>query len=148
MPKRFRHDNVVLTEKQQQLQPRHVRGFLLRQLTYDEETMKGATMTDNFKIIYRILKALEAGLDIDDPTDAPYSAKTLGISENRRNKIVCMMQDEGYVSGVDHVFYYDGTEVVDTSNMAITIKGLEYLHDNSTMQKMAKAAKGIIDVIS
>lgn len=105
-------------------------------------------MTDNFKIIYRILKALEAGLDIDDPTDAPYSAKVLGISENRRNKIISMMQDEGYVSGVERIFYYDATEVVDTSNMTITIKGLEYLHDNSTMQKIARTAKGIVDVIS
>lgn len=103
---------------------------------------------DNFKIIYRILKALEAGLDVDDPTDKPYSAEALNISENRRNRLICMMQDEGYVTGVEHAFYYDRSEYVDVSNMRITIKGLEYLHDNSTMQKIANTAKGIIEAIS
>lgn len=102
---------------------------------------------DDFKAIYRILKALDAGLDLDEPSPEAYSAERLGITGNRRDNLLWMMQREGYVDGVTRTDYYDGTTSVDASGIRITIKGLEYLHGNSMMAKAARAAKGIAEVI-
>lgn len=102
---------------------------------------------DDFKAIYRILKALDAGLDLDEPSPEAYSAERLGITENRRDNLLWMMQREGYVDGVTRAEYYDGTSSVDATGIRITIKGLEYLHGNSMMAKAARAAKGIAEII-
>lgn len=102
---------------------------------------------DDFKAIYRILKALDAGLDLDKPSPEAYSAERLGITENRRDNLLWMMQREGYVDGVTRAEYYDGTSSVNATGIRITIKGLEYLHGNSMMAKAARAAKGIAEII-
>lgn len=102
---------------------------------------------DDFKAIYRILKALDAGLDLDEPSPEAYSAERLGITGNRRDNLLWMMQREGYVDGVTREEYYDGTSHMDASSIRITIKGLEYLHGNSMMAKAARAAKGIAEFI-
>ena len=41
---------------------------------------------DDFKTIYRILKALDAGMDCDAPDPEAYSAEALGVSKNRRGQ--------------------------------------------------------------
>ena len=102
---------------------------------------------DDFKAIYRILKALDAGMDLDEPNPEAYSAERLGITGNRRDNLLWMMQREGYVDGVARAEYYDGTSSVDASGIRPTIKGLEYLHGNSMMAKAARAAKGIAEII-
>lgn len=102
---------------------------------------------DNFKAVYKILKVLDAALDCDDPSQEPLSAEALGISENRRRRLFVMMQDAGYVTGVRRQAFMDGTELIDASSARITIKGLEYLAENSLMAKMARTAKGIADII-
>ena len=79
---------------------------------------------DDFKAIYRILKALDAGLDLDEPSPEAYSAERLGITGNRRDNLLWMMQREGYVDGVTREEHYDGTSHVDASGIRITIKGL------------------------
>ena len=43
---------------------------------------------DDFKAIYRILMALDAGLDLDEPSPEAYSAERLGISGNRRDNLL------------------------------------------------------------
>ena len=43
--------------------------------------------------------------------------------------------------------YVTGETNVDAEDIRITLKGLEYLSENSIMQKMYKAAKGITDLI-
>ena len=101
---------------------------------------------DDFKAIYRILKALDAGLDLDEPSPEAYSAERLGITENRHDNLLWMMQREGYVDGVTRAEYYDGASSVNATGIRITIKGLEYLHGNSMMAKAARAAKGIAEI--
>lgn len=96
---------------------------------------------DDFKAIYRILKALDSGLDLDEPSPEAYSAERLGITGNRRDNLLWMMQREGYVDGVTRADYHDGTSHVDASGIRITIKGLEYLHGNSMMERAAQSIR-------
>lgn len=104
---------------------------------------------DNLKIVYRILAILEKNLDYDELDAERMCADALGISENRFNAIMLMLYESGYISGISCKKYIDESNVriMSVSRVKITLKGLEYLNENSTMRKLADTAKGIADVI-
>ena len=103
---------------------------------------------DNFKAIYRILRYLEKAMDYDEPDLDRISAKELNLSEQRWTAIMKMLADEGYVDGLSVKQSLDGDVVVSISTPRITLKGLEYLQENSMMRRAANLAKGIADIIS
>ena len=73
--------------------------------------------------------------------------KGLKISENRLMKIWEMLANEGYVNGISVKYGAQGDIVVTVNNPRITLKGIEYLNENSLMKKAANIAKGIVDVV-
>lgn len=102
---------------------------------------------DNFKVVYRILRQLEKDLDNNKADLDVIDHNALCISENRWCHYIEMMCDAGYIKGVRIVEYNDGSRGIDADDMQITLKGLEYLQENSIMQRMYKTIKGINDVI-
>lgn len=102
---------------------------------------------DNFRVIYRILRYLEAAMDYDEIDPNRLSAESLGVSENRRIALLEMLVREGYVDGIGIKQSADGAVTIFTSSPRITLKGLEYLHENSVMNKMAAVTKGIDEVL-
>lgn len=102
---------------------------------------------DNFNIIYKILKALEKAMDYDEFDMDFISAERLKITENRRIKILEMLYKEGYIEGISVKYGIQGDVVFSVSNPRITLKGIEYLNDNSFMKKAANLAKGISEII-
>ncbi|MFR4538170.1 MAG: YjcQ family protein [Anaerotignaceae bacterium] len=102
---------------------------------------------DNFNIIYKILKQLEKAMDYDEFDMYFVSAEHLKISENRWVRIWEMLAKEGYVDGVNIKYGAQGDIVISISTPRITLKGIEYLHENSFMKKAGNLAKGIIEVI-
>ena len=104
-------------------------------------------MADNFKIIYKILSQLEKDMDKPSADLDAISYEVLCITENRWLNIIEMLYRDGYIIGVTINREVDGGKNCNCSNMAITIKGLEYLKSNSFMQKAYKAAKGVADLI-
>lgn len=98
---------------------------------------------DNFTILYKILKALEKAMDYDEFDMDTVSAERLKISENRLARLWEMLWREGYVDGVAVKYSADGEALLSLNNPRITLKGLEYLSENSLMQKAAKIVKGI-----
>ena len=108
---------------------------------------KGEPM-DNFKVIYRILRYLEKAMDLDEPDMDKISAEALKLTEQRWLAIVEMLAEEGYVDGISVNRSLDVIPTVSVSRVRITLKGLEYLQENSLMQKAANLAKGVVDVIS
>lgn len=101
---------------------------------------------DNFKAVYKILAALEAGMDQPQFDAEQIAPEVLGVSKERWAKYLQMMQDVGYISGVEVHTYITGVSV-NTRSIAITLKGLEYLQENSMMQKAYRAIKGIRDIV-
>lgn len=104
---------------------------------------------DNFKIIYRILKYLEEHLG-EEPLDIDkISHERLGISFARWEALLRMMQEEGYIKGLvyEQTTSDSSPHVVMPIRPRITIKGLEYLEDNSLMKKAANALKTIKEII-
>lgn len=99
---------------------------------------------DNFKVIYLILRILERALDgrVDLYDLSP---GYLGVSQKRRDHLLLMMQEAGYISGVQ-VIRAIGMEDVRVDNIHITLKGLEYLEENSLMKKACRMLKDIKDM--
>ena len=101
---------------------------------------------DNFKIIYKILKILEQAMDYDNFDIEKISAEALKISENRWSVLMEILADEGYIKGILVSYNIVGERTVSVSNIRITLKGLEYLSENTFMKKAANIAKGIKDI--
>lgn len=101
-------------------------------------------MDDNFKTIYRILSAFEKSLDLEDFDLDAISAKSLGITDARWTNYIAMLVEAEYLSGIEVRETVCGIDII-PETPRITIKGLEYLAENSIMKRMYKAAKGIIE---
>ena len=101
---------------------------------------------DNFKVIYRILKILEKAMDIDEFDISLIAPEALSLTRKRWGIIMSMLLENGYVKGVG-ITRTLGYETVKINNIQITLKGLEYLAENSMMKKAANVAKGIADII-
>ncbi|MCR5835974.1 MAG: YjcQ family protein [Lachnospiraceae bacterium] len=104
---------------------------------------------DNFKVIYKILKILEKSMDLEEFDKKLIGYQELNLTEPRWNRIIAMMVSNGLISGVDvrNTFDCDYPKVT-LVRPEITLKGLEYLEENSTMRKIADAAKGITEVVT
>ena len=104
-------------------------------------------LMDNFKIIYKILFTLERSMDLEKFNPDSISPEALKISHERWNKYMEMLLDAGYIKGVKIQKYVAGGTSVDIDDIRITLKGLEYLSENSIMQRLYKAAKGITELV-
>lgn len=102
---------------------------------------------DNFKTIYRILQYLEKAMDYDEADIDFISASKFGITEQRWAAIMQMLVNEGYITGIGMKRSADGEVCLSVSDVRITMKGLEYLQENSLMQKAANLAKGIAEIM-
>ena len=104
----------------------------------------------DFKIIYRILRVLQAAMDCEEFAPERLSPDMLGTSQTRLEALLLMLREDGYIAGL-HVVQYDGMArpkvLLAQSAPRITLKGLEYLEENSLMRKAANALRGVLDVV-
>lgn len=106
-------------------------------------------MLEDFRTIYRILSILQKSLDFEAIDVQRLSADNLAITEPKRKALLDMLLKNGYIEGFQ-VIQYIGDPIPSLEgleNIRITLKGLEYLEENSLMQKAARLAKGIAEVI-
>ena len=104
-------------------------------------------MADSFKYIYKILKILEKSMEYEEFDSSIVGYNKLGISKALWTNLIIILLDARYITGVAVESSLDGTlPDVDCTNISITLKGLEYLEENSLMRKAANIAKGIKDV--
>ena len=103
---------------------------------------------DNFKVIYKLLRILEIAMDEEDFDRAEISNEALGISQARWEMIIIMLFKEGYIEGVTITNVMGKTRPgIKIKDIRITLKGLEYLEENSLMKKAANLINGISDII-
>lgn len=103
---------------------------------------------EEYRIIYKILKYLVQSLDVEEPDNTPIEAECLKISVPKWSRLMKMLVDENYVNGI-MITNYPGMSypIVKLINPTITLKGIEYVKENSLMKKAADLAKGIAGVI-
>lgn len=103
---------------------------------------------DDFRIIYRILKYLCESMDYEEFDSESFTASMFGTNENRFNALLIQLQESGYIKGLNIKQYARQTiRIIPPLTPRITLKGLEYLNDNSMMKKAANLAKGITEII-
>ena len=103
---------------------------------------------NNFKIIYKILKAIEYSMDYEEFDINSISAETLGITEERWKTIIIELVTDGYIRGISLMpIAGSSTKAIKINKPILTIKGMEYLEENSMMKKIANISKGIIDIV-
>lgn len=104
---------------------------------------------DNFRAVYKILSSLERAMDYPKfDLLEQVGPEHLKVSEERYNRYLEMMADVGYIKGVQITKNITGETQIDADEVRITLKGLEYLQENSIMRKMYQTAKGIKEIIS
>lgn len=103
---------------------------------------------EDFKIIYKMLMAFYLSMDYDAFDQANISPEVLGVSKNKRDALLVMLIDRGYVTGIHVTTTINGDKLLRfTPHPQLTLDGLEYLNDNSFMKRAANAIKGIADVV-
>nr|DAF39265.1 MAG TPA: YjcQ protein [Caudoviricetes sp.] len=104
---------------------------------------------NNFKVIYRILKYLEASLDCEEFDVEAISPFRLDVTRERREQILIMMQDNGYIKGIVVTKNLGDMKrhIAEPICPEITIVGLEYLEENKFMRKAANMLKGAADIV-
>ena len=102
---------------------------------------------NNFTAVYKILSMLEKAMDYPGFDISQIDHAALGVSRERWSRYLEMMSDVGYIKGVELSQNIEGETIADAKNIRITLKGLEYLQENSIMQKIYKAAKGVREII-
>lgn len=85
-------------------------------------------------------------MDLTDFDVSQINAKALGVTKQRWVRYIEMMADVGYIKGVDVDESISGDLIVNVDSIRITLKGLEFLQENTIMQRFYKAAKGIKDI--
>lgn len=103
---------------------------------------------DDFKVIFRILKALQKAMDEEEIDEKMLTHEKLGISQPRWSRIMAMLVKNGYIEGVT-VESWDNLPLpfIEFYKPEITLKGLEYLAENSLMRKIANAGKEVMDIL-
>ena len=100
---------------------------------------------DDFQIIYKILRILQNSMDLEEFDRNSISAGALGLSVPKWSRLMAMLLKEGYITGGETWNAMDcGYPRVALSRPELTLKGLEYLEENSLMKKAADLAKGIV----
>lgn len=103
---------------------------------------------DDFRIIYSILKQLRDSMDFDEFDSEGFSAERFKTTDNRFAALLEELQDNGYIKGLAGKRYLRSPGFIQKPMQPkITLKGLEYLQENSMMKKAAELAKGIAEII-
>ncbi len=98
-------------------------------------------MKTSYGIIWKILNELDLALDLPGyNATEQLTAQKFKITENRFCNYLAMLQNAGYVDGVEVTEYITGEQSVDYSGIKITLEGIQFLLENKTMQKIASAA--------
>lgn len=103
---------------------------------------------DDFKVIYRILKAIYDAMDYDEFDFNTISPEALRVTPQKRDALLVMLSKCGLIDGAKLIPVAGGSIQVNfLGKPRLILDGLEYLEENSLMQKAAKAVKGIMDII-
>lgn len=106
-------------------------------------------MSEVNKLIYRILKILRDSMSAEEFSEKRLDPERLGTDKNTRDAILVQLLHAGYIEGPQELQTISDTKptLTDLQYTKITLAGLEYLEENSWMQKAARNAKGIVETI-
>ncbi len=103
---------------------------------------------DYFVIVYQVLKYLYDCLKKGEKPDrGRLSEKEYSIPSNYWQYIIIGLLKDGYIAGINPQQTKDGILWGDLTDTIITPKGIEYLFENSMLQKVKRTLKDVKDII-
>lgn len=103
---------------------------------------------DNFEVIYKMLLALERAMDVPAFSIEDFGLTSLKLSDERLHRCLEMLQDAGLIKGAELYMDITGALCLKTpKRIRITLKGLEYLQENTVMKRIYNAARGVTDLV-
>lgn len=93
------------------------------------------------KTIYKILAAFEKQLDREEFDQKLLDYKAWKITESRFYRYLQMLTEAGYITGLKIEPSPAGGFYITTTAPQITLKGIEYLAENSAMHKAMEIIK-------
>ena len=103
---------------------------------------------EQFNQIYRILSILRKAMDLEEWDSKLLSPEALGISLPMWSRLMDMLLKEGYIIGREEWGTFEvGYPKVKLMRPEITLKGLEYLEENSLMKKAEDMLKEVIHIV-
>lgn len=103
---------------------------------------------DNFKIIYKILKTLDKYKGNEDFDVYLISAEKLKVEYSAWEQLLIELKNNGYIDGI--VITQEITDkfphIAEPIQPRITLKGMEYLANNTFMKKAADALRLVGDI--
>lgn len=100
---------------------------------------------ETLQIAYKILYELEHN-KTDTYKGLLISPEKLNVDSDKWLEVVQSLVDEQYITGVRVSRNIMGETMVDIKNARITLKGAEYLQENSVMKKIGKVATDVITI--
>ena len=100
----------------------------------------------NFKLIYQILTLLDKYLDYEEPDWSKLSAEHFKVTEKRFTHIMLMLYEAGYIDGIEPIPLGGSEYDFKMTSPSITLRGLEYLEENTMMKKAYRLLKGIKEI--
>lgn len=100
---------------------------------------------NDFKLIVRLMAAIEAGEEAPVFSCALIDEKTLKTTSNQRDRMALKLQKAGYIDGLYIVDDLDNMQIPvimwEYSNPTVTLSGLQYMQENSAFKKAAQELK-------
>lgn len=101
-----------------------------------------------FSIIYRILKTIYESMDYPDFCEDSIMPNAFNVSMPKWTAIMAELVRNGYITGVTvHESPGCTMPLIRIVKPVLTIKGAEYLEENTMMKKAQRVLKGIKDVV-
>ena len=113
-------------------------------------------MTSAFTTVNTILRYIERQLDETVFNADDFTAKQFGITENRFARYLSMLAEAGYVTGISVTDNGEPTEFdggnyrrfdIVADSPATTMKGMQFLVENTMLARMYRTAKNIKDIV-
>lgn len=96
------------------------------------------------EVVQKILEHLDNSMDDDKVDMSPVSAEALGISDARWHRIIGMMKEECLIDGFGELKALNANySQYKPSRPRITLRGLQFLSENSNAARLYGIAKEI-----
>lgn len=103
---------------------------------------------DYFVVVYRILRyLLDCFMSGERAAAEMFGPDALGIPNGYWTNVMESIINEGYITGAICVSSLGSVSGIKLINPKITQKGIEFLQENSTMQKVKNALKEFKEIV-
>lgn len=113
-------------------------------------------MKSTFGIMNRILKVIDLQMDSDVFDTKEFTAENFGITQNRFARILKMLSDAAYITGVEIIDHgepdefdskpYERFKIVIADEISLSFKGMEFLAQNTVTARAFSLLKKVRDV--